>query len=382
MSKRDYYEVLGVAKTASDEEIKKAFRALTMKHHPDRNPGDEEAAVYFKEAAEAYAILSNAEKRGIYDRYGEAGLQGAGAMPDMGDFESIFQGFGLGDILGNLFGGGGRRRGPQGGNHLGIQLEIDLVEAYRGCKRSVDIPRHEHCRECNGTGAKKGSKPAKCRQCQGRGATAMRMGPFQMQTPCNACGGAGTVITDPCPQCRGRGKVKITNKLEISIPAGIDNGQRITLRGEGEAGDAGTPRGNLICEIHVREHNLFRREAEHLICQVPITFSQAALGGEIEVPSLDGQPLTSFVKAGSQSGESIRIGSKGMPILGAGGRRGDLHVFLIVETPKNLSKEQEELFRKLAELDHKNVSAQRKSFFEKLRDLFVGTDAEAKEKKA
>jgi molecular chaperone DnaJ len=210
----------------------------------------------------------------------------------------------------------------------------------------------------------------------------MRMGPFQMRTPCNACGGAGSVITDPCPQCRGRGKIKITRTLEIAVPAGIDNGQRITLRGEGEAGDSGAPRGNLICEVHVREHNLFRREAEHLICQVPITFSQAALGGEIEVPSLDGQPLTSFVKAGSQSGESIRIGGKGMPILGAGGRRGDLHVFLIVETPKNLSKEQDELFRKLAELDHKNVSAQRKSFFEKLRDLFVGTDAESKEKKA
>ena len=378
MSKRDYYEVLGVAKTGTDEEIKKAFRALTMKYHPDRNPGDEDASDMFKEAAEAYAVLSNAEKRSIYDRYGAAGLQGAGAMPDVADFESIFQGFGLGDILGNLF-GGGRQRGPQAGNHLVYQLEIDLIEAYRGCKKSVDIPRHESCPDCHGAGAKKGSKPAKCRQCHGKGSTEMRMGPFQMRTQCNACGGGGTVITDPCPKCRGRGRVKVTRTLEIPIPAGIDNGQRITFRGEGEAGEAGAPRGNLICEVHVAEHNMFRREAEHLICQVPITFSQAALGAEVEVPSLDG-PLTSFIKAGSQSGDAVRITSKGMPIVGAGGRRGDLHVILIVETPRNLSKRQEELFRELAEVDHKDVSPQRKSFFEKLRGLFTGADAEAKEK--
>jgi molecular chaperone DnaJ len=378
MSKRDYYEVLGVATTATDEEIKKAFRALTMKHHPDRNPGDEDASTMFKEGAEAYAVLSNAEKRAIYDRYGAAGLQGAGAMPDLGDFESIFQGFGLGDILGNLF-GGGRQRGPQGGNHLGFQLEIDLIEAYRGCKRSVDIPRHEHCPECHGSGAKKGSKPAKCRQCRGTGATEARMGPFQMRTQCNACGGGGTVITDPCPKCRGRGRIKVTRTLEIPIPAGIENGQRITLRGEGEAGEAGASRGNLICEVHVSDHNMFRREGEHLICQVPITFSQAALGAEIEVPSLDGA-LTSFIKAGAQSGDAVRIASKGMPIVGAGGRRGDLHVVLIVETPRNLSKRQEELFRELAELDQKDVSPQRKSFFEKLRGLFTSTESEAKEK--
>jgi molecular chaperone DnaJ len=380
MSKRDYYEVLGVAKTASDEEIKKAFRALTMKHHPDRNPGDEHADHLFKEAAEAYAVLSNPEKRSIYDRYGEAGLQGAGAMPNVGDFESIFQGIGLGDILGSFF-GGGRRRGPQSGNHLGFQLEIDLLEAFRGCKKSVEVPRHEHCIECQGTGAKKGSKPAKCRQCNGRGATDVRMGPIQMRTQCGACGGSGSVITDPCPRCRGRGRIKITRLVEITIPAGIGDAQRMTLRGEGEAGDHGAPPGNLICEVHVREHSLFRREGEHLICQVPITFSQAALGGEIEVPSLDGKPLTTFVKAGSQSGDSIRVAGKGMPVLGAGGRRGDLHVFLIVETPKHLSKEQDELFRKLAELDQKNVSPQRKSFFEKLRGMFMGQNEEAKEKK-
>jgi molecular chaperone DnaJ len=207
----------------------------------------------------------------------------------------------------------------------------------------------------------------------------MRMGPFQMRTQCSACGGAGTVITDPCAKCRGRGQVRVSSKLDINIPAGIDHRQRVTLRGQGEAGDPGAPPGNLICEVLVREHSMFRREGEHLICQVPITFSQAALGADIEVPTLDG-PLTHTIRAGVQSGDANRIVGKGMPILGAGGRRGDLHVVLVVETPKNLSKRQEELLRELAELDHGNVSPQRKSFFEKLKGLFGG-DAEPKDKK-
>jgi molecular chaperone DnaJ len=377
MSKRDYYEVLVVAKNAPEEEIKKAYRDLVMKYHPDRNPGDEEAAVKFKEAAEAYAVLSDAEKRQVYDRYGHEGLRQAG-MPDI-DLGSLFQNLGgLGDILGSFFGGG--QRGPQGGNHLGFELEISLDEAYRGCKKTVDIPRNELCPECNGSGAKRGSKPAKCRQCGGRGATEVRMGPFQMRTPCNACGGEGMVITDPCARCRGRGRVRVTRKLELPIPAGIDHGQRITLRGEGEAGEPGGPSGHLICEVHVREHDTFRRKGDDLICQVPITFSQAALGApEVQVPSLDG-PLTHAIPGGVQSGAKIRIAGKGMPILGAGGRRGDLHMIVVVDTPSNLSERQMELFRELAELDHKNVSPQRKSFFEKLRELFTGAEAEVKEK--
>ena len=378
MSKRDYYEVLGVGKTASEEEIKKAYRVLAMKYHPDRNPGDDDAAGHFKEAAEAYAVLSDQDKRQIYDRHGHAGLQGV-PMPDFGDFDSVLGGFA--DILGDIFGGaGGRRRGPQGGNHLGFQLEIELIEAYRGTKKTVDIPRHELCTDCSGSGAKKGSKPATCRQCGGRGATETRMGPFQMRTQCNACGGAGSVITDPCANCRGRGRVKVTRTLEIGIPPGIQTGQRITLRGEGEAGEAGASRGNLICEVHVREHSMFRRKNDDLVCQVPITFSQAALGAELEVPSLDG-PFLHTIKAGVQSEDVIRIQGKGMPILGAGGRRGDLHVVLVVETPRNLSKRQEELLRELAETDHKNVSPQRKSFFEKLRELFTGAEEDGKKSK-
>jgi molecular chaperone DnaJ len=373
MSKRDYYEVLGVAKNAAEEEIKKAYRGLAMKYHPDRNPGDDEAAHKFKEAAEAYAVLSDMEKRQIYDRYGHEGLSGV-AMPDFGNIDSIFQG--LGDIFGGLFGGGGRR-GPHGGNHLLCRVQIELIEAFRGCKRSIDVPRHELCSECGGSGAKRGSKPARCRQCNGRGATEVRMGPFQMRTQCNACGGAGSVITDPCRQCRGRGLVKVTRTIELTIPPGIDNGERVTLRGEGEAGDPGGQPGNLICEIHVREHSMFQREGENLICPVPITVSQAALGAEIEVPSLDG-PFTHAIRPGVQSGDVLRIASKGMPIRGSGGRRGDLRVVVIVETPKNLSKRQEELFRELAELDQKIVSPQRKSFFEKLRGLFSGAESESK----
>jgi molecular chaperone DnaJ len=368
MSQRDYYEVLGVAKGASEDEIKKAYRALAMKYHPDRNPGDEAAAAKFKEAAEAYAVLGDSDKRKLYDAHGHAGLKGS-PMPSMEDIGAALGNFGFGDIFGSLFGGGGGRRGPEAGDDIGMQMQIDLVEAYRGCKKSVTIPRHEPCGNCSGSGAKPGSKPAKCRQCGGRGATAMRMGPFQMNTTCNACGGAGTVITDPCPKCRGRGRVKSSRSLEITIPAGIQTGQRITYRGEGEAGEQGAARGNLIVEIHVRDHELFRRKNDDLVTQVPITFSQAALGAEIEVPSLDG-PLKHTIRPGAQSGDVIRIGGKGMPILGAGGRRGDLHVVLVVETPKNLSKRQEELLRELAEIDQKNVSPQRKSFFEKLRGLF------------
>ncbi len=375
MSKRDYYEVLGVTKTAAEVEIKTAYRTLAMKHHPDRNPGDDEAASKFKEAAEAYAVLSDSEKRQIYDRHGFEGLQGV-PMPDFGDLGGLFGG--LGDILGGLF-GGGRSRGPQRGAHLGMALEIDLIEAYRGCKKTVKVPRHDYCTECSGTGARHGSKPSRCRQCGGAGTTAVRMGPFQMSTPCNACGGEGTVITDPCPTCRGRGLVKVTRTLEIAIPPGADTGSRMTVRGEGETGDAGAPRGNLIIEIHVREHSFFTRKEDDLICEVPITFSQAALGAVIEVPSLDGK-FTHTIRAGVQSGDVLRVPGKGMPIHGAG-RFGDMRVVVIVETPKNLSERQEQLLRELAELDHKNVSARRKSFFEKLRELFTGADANATEKK-
>jgi molecular chaperone DnaJ len=374
-TKRDYYEVLGVAREASAEEVRKAFRALAMKYHPDRNAGDEAAAARFKEAAEAHEVLSDAQKRQLYDRYGHAGLQGT-AMPDFGsgDFADI-----VSDLFGGIFGGGGRRRGPQGGDHLGYELEIELAEAYRGCSKSISFQRQEPCGECAGSGARKGSSPTVCKQCKGQGVTVQSQGFFRVQQTCRGCGGAGAVITDPCPACRGRGRVATRRTLQLDLPAGVFTGYRMAVRGEGEAGDPGAPRGDLIIEVHVRPHSMFKRDGEHLYCEVPITFSQAALGGEIQVPTLDG-PVPHNLRPGVQSGEVVRVPGKGMPSLRAG-RRGDLNVIVALETPRTLTKRQEELFRELAELDKKHVSPQRKSFFDKIKELFTGPEEpEAAEK--
>jgi molecular chaperone DnaJ len=366
-TKRDYYEILGVVKESSAEEIRKSFRALALKYHPDRNVGDEEAAAKFKEAAEAHEVLSDPQKRQLYDRYGHAGLNGM-PMPDF-NADSIFEAFG--DLFGGIF-GQQRRRGPQTGDDLLCQIEIDLLEAYRGVTRTLTIPRKESCAECRGSGAKPGTHPAICKQCKGAGVTVVSQGFFRIQQTCRGCGGHGSVITDPCPNCRGRGKVNAKRTLDVEVPPGVANGVRLAVRGEGEAGDAGAPRGDLVVEIRVKEHNLFRREGDHLICQVPITFSQAALGAEIEIPTLAG-PVTHALKAGTQAGDVVRLAGKGMPNL-RNGRHGDLHVLVVVETPRNLTKRQEELFREMAELDQKHVSPQRKSFFDKIRDLFTPPD--------
>ncbi len=373
-SKRDYYEVLSVERTADGEEIKRAYRKLAMKYHPDRNSGDEEAAMKFKEATEAYDVLSDPEKRERYDRYGHAGLEGM--TREFGDAESIFDLFG--DIFGDFFGGGSRRRGPRPGRDLGVSLEIDLLEAARGCQKTFDIPREENCDDCRGSGNKPGSKMAPCRQCNGHGVIVMNQGFFRMQQSCRACGGKGSVITDPCLTCRGRGRIKVKRTIEVAVPAGAASGMQMALRGEGEAGQPGAPRGDLICEIRVKEHPLFQRDGDNLICRVPVTFSQAALGGDIQVPTLDG-PINHTLKRGMQSGEYTRIPAKGMPNFRTK-RNGDLIVVVIVETPKNLTKRQEELFRELAELEHKHVSPERKSFFETIRDFFTGSETPSEEK--
>jgi molecular chaperone DnaJ len=365
--KRDFYEVLGVSKDADDEAIKKAYRKLALQYHPDRNGGDPEAEALFKEAAEAYDVLRDSEKRQRYDRYGHAGLQGMN-VPHFNDAQSVFDVFG--DLFGDLFGGGGRRgHGPRGGHDLEVSLEIDLIEAARGVNRNITIPRQELCTECSGSGSRRGTQPVPCRRCNGHGVVLMNQGFFRIQQTCNGCGGRGTIITDPCPTCQGRRHVVARRSLDVGIPPGVDTGTRIRLSGEGEAGEPGGPRGDLYCLIHVRDHALFHRDGPNLICQVPITFSQAALGGDIEVPTLDGK-INHALKRGVQAGEVVRINGQGMPSL-RGGRRGDLLVQLIVETPKHLTKRQEELFRELAELDQKHVSPQRKSFLEKLRDFFT-----------
>lgn len=373
-TKRDFYEVLGVNKAAGEDELKKAYRAQAMKYHPDRNSGDEEAAHKFKEAAEAYAVLSDPDKRSRYDRYGHAGLEGMG-LPDFGNGQSIFDVFG--DLLGGLFGGRQRSRGPSAGEDLGLRLAIDLLEAAKGCKKSISFPRKETCRECGGAGCRKGTQPSQCRQCRGHGVVLMNQGFFRVQQTCRGCGGSGAIVTDPCTACLGKGRLQVKRSLDIDIPAGAFHGMQFAVRGEGEAGDAGAPRGDLIIGVEVRDHEMFRRDGDHLICQVPITFSQAALGGDIEIPTLEG-PVVHRIKAGSQPGEVLRVHGKGMPNLRSR-RTGDLLVVLTVETPRSLTKRQEELFRELAEIDLKQVSPERKGFFEKLKGLFKGPQENEKE---
>jgi molecular chaperone DnaJ len=314
--------------------------------------------------------LHDREKRQRYDRYGHAGLNGLGG-PSFSDAGSIFDLFG--DIFGDFFGQRGGRSGQQGGRDLQVSLEIDLIEAARGTRKSITIPREENCSDCSGQGYRKGTKPANCRRCGGQGVVLINQGFFRMQQTCSGCGGRGIIITDPCPTCHGGGRVETRRTLEIDVPPGVDTGTRIRISGEGEAGSPRAPRGDLYCLLRVREHPFFQRDGNNLVCQVPITFSQAALGGEIDVPTLD-SAIKHAIKRGMQSGEVVRIAGRGMPNI-RGGRTGDLLVQVVVETPRNLTKRQEELLRELAELDKSHVSAQRKSFLEKLRDFFTAEPA-------
>lgn len=368
-TKRDYYEVLGVSRDAADDEIKKSYRKLAFENHPDRNGGDKAAEDRFKEATEAFEVLRDPEKRKIYDRHGHAGLNGQG-MPNF-DPRSVFD-----DLFGGLFGdlfGGGNRGGPQAGRDLQIGIEIDLLEAARGTKRTVNIPREENCTECQGSGARKGTEPTVCRRCRGQGVVLMAQGIFRVQQTCPGCGGRGAILTDPCGQCRGGGRIEVARTIEVSIPPGVDHGNRVRIQGEGEAGAPGGRRGDLYCLIRLREHPLFQRDGPHLVCRVPVTFAQAALGAEIDVPTLDGT-IKHQLPRGTQSQEVLRIAGRGMPTVrsdGRAGRVGDLLVQILVETPRSLTKRQEELLRELAELDQKNVSPQRKSFFDKVKELFT-----------
>jgi molecular chaperone DnaJ len=350
VSKRDYYEVLGVAKTATDQEIKSAYRKLALKHHPDRNPGDKKAEDLFKEAAEAYAVLADTDKRHMYDRFGHAGLGGAAT----GGFDpNVFTGFedilgGLGDVfgLGDIFGTGGRRRGPQRGADLRYDLEISFEESAKGAEMALQIPRAEQCETCRGNGAAEGSKPTPCPQCQGRGQLRYQQGFFTVARTCGQCRGTGTVIAKPCQTCKGAGRVQKERKLTVRIPPGIASGQRLRLTGEGEAGPSGGPSGDLYVVVHVQEHPIFQREANDLFCEVPVSYPTLALGGEITVPTLEGsEPLR--VPDGTQTGTTFRLRGKGMPDVGGRGR-GDLQVTVKVSIPKKLSKEQRKLLEDLA----------------------------------
>lgn len=373
-TKRDYYEILGVEKGASGDEIKKAYRKLAMANHPDRHPGNKEAEERFKEGAEAFEVLGDDEKRQIYDRYGHAGLSGAGG--GFHDANDIFDAFG--DLFGGIFGGGGGQsrnpNRPRKGESLKTSITIDLIEAAKGGQRELEIERYEPCKTCSGSGAKPGSTPDKCQYCGGRGQVIQSQGFFRIQTNCPSCRGSGEVIRDKCTPCRGTGRIAKPVKLSVSVPPGMDNGMQLCVRGEGEPGTNGGPAGDLYVEVHVKEHPLFKREGLHLTCQVPITFSQAALGAEIEIPILTGKHSLT-VHPGTQSHEVFRLKKQGMPDPHGRGR-GDLLVQVIIEVPKKLSAKHEELLRELAELEHASISPHRKSFFETLKDYFTGSEAQ------
>ena len=374
--KRDYYEILGVAREASTEEIEKAYRKLARQYHPDRNIGDPDAEARFKEVTEARDILCDEQKRERYDAYGHAGLSMGEGFPDAGEA------FGdLGDLLINgLFGGafGRRRRGPQPGRDIQLVLDLTLVEAATGVRKTVTVHRGELCGDCGGKGSKSGRRN-QCGRCEGRGEVLIgRRGDFfSVRRTCPSCSGQGTVAADPCGTCHGSGRQSVTRTLEVNVPPGVDTGLRLQVQGEGEAGDPGAPRGDLELVVRIAEHPDFRRQGNDLICAVPITFSQAALGASVEIPTLTSK-TTFTVPRGTQSHTEIRISGEGMPSLRTG-RKGDLRVIVVVETPTHLTERQEELLREMAEIEHKQVTPARKSFLGRLRGLF-GTEGEPEKK--
>ncbi len=345
MSKRDYYEILEVSRTATDPEIKSSYRKLALLHHPDRNQGDKKAEEKFKEAAEAYAILSDSEKRARYDRFGHAGVGGGAQGFDpsqFSGFEDIFGG--LGDIFG--FGGGSRRAGPQRGADLRYDLEIKFEQAAKGVETNIQIPRHETCDTCKGNGAAAGSKPETCPQCRGAGQMRYQQGFFTVARTCSQCRGAGKVIAKPCPDCKGAGTIEQQRKLTVKIPAGIATGQRLRLTGEGEAGTLGGPGGDLYVVIYVREHAFFQRDGNNLHCSVPLPFTTLALGSEIKVQGIDDEE-TVKIPEGTQPGATFRLRGKGMPDVSGRGH-GDILVTVQGVTPKRLTKEQKKLLEQLA----------------------------------
>ena len=349
MAKRDYYDVLGVSRTASADEIKKSYRRLAMKFHPDRNKDDATAEGKFKEAKEAYDVLKDPDKRATYDRFGHDGLKAGGA----GGFGGGgFSPEGFGDIFGDVFGdifGTSRQRGSQvfRGADLGYELRLDLENAVSGDSVTIEVPTQVSCDTCDGTGAKKGTDPVQCSTCSGVGQVRMQQGFFSIQQTCPACKGAGTVITDPCADCHGRGRVHKTKTLSVKVPAGVDDGDRIRLSGEGEAGRNGGPPGDLYVEIRVKPHKLFEREGADLSCEVPVSFGVATLGGEVELPTLDGH-VSLKVPAGTQSGKVFRLRGKGVTTV-RDARKGDLFAKVSVETPVNLTSEQKDLLRQFEE---------------------------------
>jgi molecular chaperone DnaJ len=379
VSKRDYYEVLGVQRGASDADVKSAYRKLALKYHPDRNPGDTAAEEKFKEAAEAYAVLADTDKRHMYDRFGHAGLGGAAT----GGYDpSVFTGFedilgGLGDVfgIGDAFGGGRRRSGPQRGADLRYDLEISFEESAKGSETTLQIPRQDTCEGCGGTGAAKGSEPTACPQCHGRGQLRYQQGFFTVARTCGQCRGSGRIVTKPCGTCQGSGRTQKEHKLTVRIPPGIATGQRLRLSGEGEAGPSGGPRGDLYVVVHVQEHPFFQRDGNDLACEVPVSFPTLALGGAITIPTLEGEEAFTLPES-TQSGTTVRLRGRGMPDVSSRGR-GDLLITVVLSVPKKITKEQRKLLEQLAAVLPKEKFEPKsrderddRGLFDRVKDIF------------
>ena len=396
-SKRDYYEVLGVSKDADDAAIKKAYRALAKKYHPDMNPGDAEAEKKFKEASEAYAVLSDAEKRRQYDQFGHAAFEGgAGGAGGFGGFDFNGADFGdiFGDIFGDLFGGGGRRggranNGPMKGANIRQSIRITFEEAVFGCKKELEVILKDPCTTCGGTGAKPGTSPETCPKCGGKGQVVYTsqsfFGTVQNVQTCPNCGGSGKVIKEKCTSCSGTGYTSSKKKIEVTSPAGIDNGQSVRIREKGEPGTNGGPRGDLLVEVNVSRHPIFQRQDMHIFSTVPISFAQAALGGDVKIQTVDGAVIYN-VKPGTKTDTKVRLKGKGVPSLRNSAVRGDHYVTLVIQTPEKLSAEAKEALRRFDELSgnslHQNDSnpeksekkTKRKGFMDKVKEAFEGED--------
>lgn len=374
MSKRDYYEVLGVAKGASEGEIKSAYRKQAMQFHPDRNPGNQEAEDRFKEAAEAYAVLSDSQKRAQYDRYGHAGLSGSAGGGFNGFDPNVFSDFS--DILGDIFGfgdlfGGSRRGGgrTQRGSDLRYDLELSFEEAAFGTKTKIKFPRHESCGECSGTGGAQGSSASSCTTCNGYGQVRFQQGFFSITRTCSQCGGAGQVIKNPCKACRGEGRVVRDKTLELKIPAGVDQGDKLRIAGEGEAGGRGATPGDLYVVLVVKEHDFFERREHNLFCHIPISFPQAALGAEITVPTLEGEEEQLTIPPSTQPGSVFKVKGRGVSKRG-GSARGDLYVTVNVIVPSKLNREQKDLIARLAETFQNDNRPIQKKLLERVKEIF------------
>ncbi|SVB56158.1 uncharacterized protein METZ01_LOCUS209012 [marine metagenome] len=370
MAKRDYYGVLGVSRDASEQDIKKAYRRLAMKYHPDRNPDDAAAEASFKEASEAAEILLDAEKRSAYDQFGHAAVDGStgtggfGGGFGGGSFSSIFE-----DVFGDIFGGGGRRSGPNRGADLRYLLTLELEQAVKGSNPKIKVPTLVECIECLGSGAKKGTSPVDCVQCGGMGQVTARQGIFSIQQTCPRCRGQGKVISDPCTRCGGQGREQEQKTLSVKVPPGVDTGDRIRLAGQGEAGSRGGPSGDLYVEVEVREHEIFARNGEHLYCDVPISFVDAALGGELEIPTLDGR-VNLKIPAETQTGKQFRLRGKGVDVTQVrGGAIGDLYCRINVETPVNLSSRQKELLAEFASESNERNRPQQTSWLDAVKNF-------------